>query len=140
MFSQDEIAFAVEASKATEVTLEAVRPLWWDSIEARLAVLRQLPQDWNGYGAAPLNADTVNRAAGVLASLTDHSTPEPSIVPAVRGGVQIEWHTMVGDLEIEFRPSGGTQVLFSEATTGQDTELDDVSLEALRQFVRSLTP
>jgi hypothetical protein len=129
-----------EATESTPVTLEASRPAWWDHVEERFAALRDLPANWNGYGAAVLDSDTINRAAGILASLVDQTTPEPSVVPAVTGGVQIEWHTLKADLEMEFQPSGETDLLFTDVASGLDTEPDDFRLETLRGLVRRLTP
>ncbi len=129
--------FTAEPSRSSP-TLEARRPNWWDAFETRLKSLRELTQNWNGYGAEPLVPAALDKAAELLATLADPSTPEPSVVPASKGGVQMEWHTLAGDLEIEVLPEGVLSILYANAETGVELEPQHVSRLDLKEFLRRL--
>jgi hypothetical protein len=71
-----------------------------------------------------------------LSRIVDLNDPQPSIVPSGAGGVQIEWHTLLADLEIEILPGGSMSVLFVDAVTGFEAEFDGATEEDLRDLVR----
>ena len=50
-------------------------------------------------------------------------TPQPAVVPTVKGGVQLEWHACGIDLEIEIGQPGRFHVTYEEPN-------EDVELEA----------
>jgi hypothetical protein len=118
-------------------TLEAGRPQWWDRFETRLEGLRQLAHNWNGYGAEPLAPEALDKAAELLAAVCNIHTTEPSVVPASKGGVQFEWHTLAGDLEIEVLPDGLMSVLYVDAN-GMEIEPDHASTPLLKAFLARL--
>lgn len=66
--------------------------------------LAALEENWDGYGAAPPTPE----ALAVLDLLT--------IVPLNTGGLQIEWHPLSGDTEIEIAPDGTTTGLWTQRT------------------------
>ena len=134
----DQALTAAVSALAEATTANSIRPSWWDHAETRFAHLRSLNANWNSYGAHPLDEKTVDRTASLLATLVDDRTPEPSIVPAVSRGVQVEWHTLRGDLEIEFLPSGETAVLFTDAS-GQDIEPKEITQDILRVLIEQMT-
>jgi hypothetical protein len=65
-----------------------------------LIELLELPGGWNSYKAIPIRKENVNCAVELLARLMRVDTPAPNVVPKVRGGVQLEWHTRGVNLEI----------------------------------------
>ncbi|MGY2906569.1 hypothetical protein [Bradyrhizobium sp. URHC0002] len=46
--------------------------------------------DWDGYGAKPITADTV-KAARAFRRLFDQETPQPDIAPGADGTIGFEW-------------------------------------------------
>jgi hypothetical protein len=80
-------------------------PSWLKPALDQLIPLLSLPEGWNSYRARRIGADVVRRAIEVLAALMPEGVPPPSIVPTVRGGVQLEWHRFGKDLEIEIEPT-----------------------------------
>jgi len=90
-------------------------PTWLGSFESRINELLNLPENWDSYGAEQINAETAAKALQVLEELADWNTPDPSVVPTNRGGVQIEWHARGIDFEIEFDPSGEIRFCFENA-------------------------
>lgn len=66
----------------------------------RLFELLELPHGWNSYNAKPVSKENAKVAVGILGRVMSADTPAPIVVPMVRGGVQLEWHTGGIDLEI----------------------------------------
>jgi hypothetical protein len=62
--------------------------------------LLRLPAGWNSYSAKPIAPQTASHAIRLLAEFLKSQTPPPAVVPTVRGGIQLEWHTKGVDLEI----------------------------------------
>lgn len=131
-----EISWCVRETGA--VTLEEIRPAWWDKVEQQFLALRSSKRNWDGYGAPPLDHSTLDRALALLATITERETVEPSLVPSAHGGVQLEWHTLRGDLEIELEPSGSISILYTDSATGADVELNRLSTQELRCFLQRL--
>jgi hypothetical protein len=62
--------------------------------------LLELPRGWNSYNAKQIRKENVNAAISLLGRIMQPGTPAPIVVPKVRGGVQLEWHTRGVNLEI----------------------------------------
>jgi len=67
---------------------------------SKLIELLELPGGWNSYNAKPISKENVTFAVALLGRLMHETTPAPLVVPRVRGGVQLEWHTRGVDIEI----------------------------------------
>jgi hypothetical protein len=52
--------------------------------------------------------------------------------------VQLEWHTLGGDFEIEVQPSGTVSALFSRVSDGAEIESEEFSLGQLRSFLQQI--
>src|SRR6476659_749758 len=76
-------------------------PEWLAKADETLQTLLALPPNWNSYGARTIQPDVVQATSSLLHDIARDDTPQPAIVPTVRGGVQLEWHTRGVDLEIE---------------------------------------
>ena len=84
------------------VEVQASRPIphsFLESIEEVVDLLN-LPAGWNSYSAKPIAPRNAIKAIRVLADLLEPATPSPIVVPTVRGGIQLEWHTNGVDIEI----------------------------------------
>jgi hypothetical protein len=71
-------------------------------VRARLKELLDLSEGWDSYGADPIDPRAVDGAWRVLEVLEQ----EPAVIPCVDGGVQLEWHRAMIDLEIRITPTG----------------------------------
>jgi hypothetical protein len=72
-----------------------------DNTKARTALwqMRHLENNWDSYGAEPVDGRAINKALDILETL-------PGLwdaVPCVDGGVQLEQHRDGFDIEIEIR-------------------------------------
>lgn len=73
---------------------------WRDNVKARLNELVRLPAGWDGYRAHPVSFVNANFALRMLEAICGAHAPSPQVVPGSDGDLQIEWHTLFGDLEI----------------------------------------
>jgi hypothetical protein len=64
------------------------------SLDAQLDEFLTLPENWDSYHAARIGEDAVKAVRHM------------QVIPTVRGGVSVEWHTDDCDAEIEFNESG----------------------------------
>jgi hypothetical protein len=118
--------------------LEGDEPAWLPSVLRAVDVLLGLPTGWNSYGAPRIDPHAVEAALRLLLATMQPDTLAPSVVPTVRGGVQLEWHASGVDLEVEVTPSGHVSVAY-EDDEGQEWEADPlVDLRPLKQALRSL--
>ena len=97
-------------------------PEWVQPTLKRLGQLLILPRDWDSYGGRPVDPACALAAWQLLLALMVDDTPVSTLVPAARGGVQIEWHAKRIDLEIEVVTPDGFIVSFEDAATGQAWE------------------
>jgi hypothetical protein len=73
-------------------------------IARRLKLLRALKPGWDHEGAAAIDPKAIRDAREFLKAIANTALDWPSVVPTVRGGVQLEWHTQRLEGEIEFMP------------------------------------
>ena len=88
----------------------------------RAIELRQLPKGWNSYGAEPVSDAAFVRTVTFLCEYVVAGVPGPSLVPTVRGGLQIEWHRCGVDIEVEVNPEGSVFWCAADRRTGEEVE------------------
>jgi hypothetical protein len=76
---------------------------WNAAVKERLEVLIRLIPGWDGYGALPVSFENANFALRILERICDEDSPAPQIVPGTQGDLQIEWHTLQGDIELHIK-------------------------------------
>jgi hypothetical protein len=103
--------------------------------------LRNLPADWNGYGAAPIDRRIIRGAEDFLLGLPGDAAPTPKVVPMTRGRLQLEWHRGNRSLELEFETADQLHYLKWDPAEGAEEEDvipigdRDAALALLRWFV-----
>jgi len=81
---------------------ELKRPVrWLTSALTDVARIAELPQNWDGYGSAPLGIKEREHVTKLLSSIDNADLPVPNIVPISGGGIQIEWQHNARELELE---------------------------------------
>lgn len=73
---------------------------WRKVVAARLECLMRLPTGWDGYCGQPVTFLNANFALQLLDYVCGANVPAPQIVPGAEGDLQIEWHTLTGDIEL----------------------------------------
>jgi hypothetical protein len=91
------------------------------SVES-IAALLSLPPGWNSYTAKPIAPENAIRAIGLACDLMQPGIAAPMVVPTVRGGIQLEWHTKAGDIEIYIDSPHQISFFAEHAESGESTE------------------
>ena len=112
---------------ASEVTVEIISisplaPAFRKSVR-RVAELLILPEGWNSYKARPIDVGSASRTISLLAELIGQDTPPPSVVPRVRGGIQLEWHTKGCDIEVYIDSPEMVSFTAEDIPSGESIEL-----------------
>lgn len=119
---------------------ENEEPAWLIPTVQAMGELLGLPENWDSYGARPVNPGVVSFALQLLSETMRADTSAPAVVPTSCGGVQLEWHTRGIDLEIEIRSPGRMYVSYADQQ--QDTEWEGEltsDLTRLSHFISELS-
>jgi len=101
--------------------------------------LIDLPENWDSYGARPIDPRLIEYGLSLLNELTPSQTPLPTMVPTSRGGIQLEWHCRDIDLEIRVESLGSLHVSFEDSRTLEEWDGDlTTSLEPQHRFLAEL--
>jgi hypothetical protein len=76
---------------------------WTEPVMERMQQLIRLPMGWDGYRGQPVSLVNAIFALQVLNVICGPDTRVPQIVPGPEGDLQIEWHTLQGDLELHVK-------------------------------------
>lgn len=87
---------------------------WLSDVAARLSELTVLDRDWHISGARPIDEKSVIYAMTIARELAERGMPQPAVIPAVDGSVQLEWETPRVDLEIRISGWDEAEVVFSD--------------------------
>lgn len=114
---------------------------WRDTAVTSLEKLVQLQVGWDGYSARPVSLLNANFALRVLDAICGSGAEAPQIVPGLEGDVQLEWHTLKGDVELHIL--GPNRVHGWRRLVGQVEREDELDLEvefsAVAAWVREIT-
>jgi len=71
------------------------------AVQKDIEALRDLPPNWDGYGAPVIDPRFIDAAKRFIASLPDNLAFRPLVVPTSNGSLQLEWHEGPRNLELE---------------------------------------
>ena len=77
-------------------------PEFASAVGADLDRLAGLAENWDGYGAPPIDRRIIAAARAFIASLPENLVFRPHIAPMSTGNLQLEWHHQGKILELEF--------------------------------------
>ena len=121
------------------IELEGDEPAWFLPAVQACAELLHLPQDWNSYGARPIDPAAVASALQLLLNIMHPDTPLPLFIPTNRGGIHLEWHTHGMDLEVEQLSKDQLYIYGEDHQHGTEWEEESTSdLEPLRACLAEL--
>jgi len=104
-----EQAYLVDPS----MTSNSIAP-WRDAVEKKLEWIASLGANWDGYGAAAVRREMLDRALRFLDAVMPSKGVTPDIGPTKDGYLQFDWHLLSTDLEIRMRPAGEFEVSFDD--------------------------
>jgi hypothetical protein len=102
-------------------------PDWIPEFLGIVSRLRTLRDGWDSYHGQRIQAEPIRRALEVLVSLDITARQLPSFVPMSNGGIQLEWHTLSGDLEVVLSPDGNVGTFGMLARDGKEWEVEAVT-------------
>lgn len=110
MIASNTIQFPSMASKKIgpnpRITLSETKNLWQEVTIKRLEELIRLEPGWDGYQGIAVSLENVLFTFNILEKICKWNTEAPQIVPGYSGDIQVEWHTLNGDLELHIeRPN-----------------------------------
>lgn len=105
-----------------------------------ICALGDLPQNWDSYGARPIDPSVALAAIRFLSDVLPADTPPPQIVPTSRGGIQLEWHCNGVDLEIDVRTPATFHVSFEDLRSGiEESQTIVEDFQSLLPMLRRLS-
>jgi hypothetical protein len=109
------------------------------SAVGKMIELLELPPGWNSYNAKPISKENVNFALRVLSQTMRANTPAPTVVPMVRGGVQLEWHTRGINLELSIYSPTKVSFFAEDVRGGKTAEGEKFDLAVLARWFDQLS-
>lgn len=96
---------------------------WIAKLTARLQELINLNLGWDGYLGQPVQYVNAIFAQKVIERVCGNNNIEPSLVPGASGDLQIEWHTLKGDIELDVLAPNSVIAYYSNDENGQEEEV-----------------
>ncbi len=113
---------------------------WIPLVSPRLEELRRLKPNWNSYGAQEINPAVIDYVRSFLEEYGRGATHGPQIVPTNRGGIQIEWHRVDGDLDVQFDSPEHGYFFYQDREHGTEIEGElPADLPKLKGILRAMT-
>lgn len=109
-------------SGPTEMAVSGIWPAWFLKSAGAVVDLLNLPAGWNSYGAKPIAPKNAIATIRLLAGILSADTPPPLVVPRVRGGIQLEWHSGDVDIEVYVDSPDKTSFFAEHVETGETFE------------------
>ena len=114
--------------------------MWYGPVKEQLEELVHLPPGWDGYSAVPVSFVNANFALRMLEKTCGLESMPPQIVPGTAGDLQIEWHTMDGDIELHVRAPNDVHAW--RAMVGGDSQGEELELttdfSVIAQWVKEI--
>lgn len=110
----------IDDVSAPKASLSESGAVWRSSVGRRLGELVSLPTGWDGYVGLPVDFLTAHFAMSMLESICVDSTEPPQIVPGTSGDLQVEWHTLEGDVELHVLAPNKVHGWYSKVGDGEE--------------------
>lgn len=137
-FSQNVVPFPNAPSRA--MVFEPPHA-WHEAVNKRLGELVGLERGWDGYGAEPVSFENAVFAIRMLEVVCGPDAITPQLVPGPAGDLQIEWHTLTGDIELHVRSPNNVHAwrqLVGVDGQGEELELTN-EFSKVSAWIRDLT-
>jgi hypothetical protein len=96
---------------------------WLGGALERLAALAELERGWDDARAPAISSALIEVVRRFLTTdAVSGLAVRPDIVPTLKGGLMLEWHTEVLDFIIEPTLEGTSSFYFSNSMTGEEVE------------------
>lgn len=96
---------------------------WVEKLNARLQELISLNVGWDGYQGQPVQYANAVFAQKIIERVCGNNNIMPSLVPGASGDLQIEWHTLKGDIELDVLEPNSVRVYYSNDENSKEVEI-----------------
>ena len=123
---------------SSAMTTQAVSAEIGASLRAQREYLLALPANWDGYGAAPISEEMLEKLeCAVSDAIAQVDCRAPDIIPGGDGSIQAEWH--MNGLDLSFSVGPGKSQYFAVTAAEADLEFfDEDALPAFRKWAPRL--
>lgn len=97
---------------------------WRTAVTKQFQRLLSLQPGWDGYKAPAIKRENAVFALSMLDAIYSPDIPPPNIVPGSAGDIQIEWHTMEGDVELHVLRPNLVSAWYSRQSDGREIEVE----------------
>lgn len=128
-------------SRRERILLTEPVQTWHEEVIAQLERLVHLQPGWDGYQAEPVSFTNATFALRMLESICGNDAVTPQIVPGVSGDLQIEWHTLLGDIELHVKAPNDVHAWHSSFIDGTNEEEIDLTFDFINvaAWVKKIT-
>ncbi len=130
-----------KAEPILRMTLSEPISIWREKVIARLEELIQLESGWDGYRGIPVSFENAAFALSMLEKICTWNTEAPQIVPGYSGDLQVEWHTLNGDLELHVERANKVNVWYwnaNDKSEGEELQLKNDFFK-VAEWVKAIT-
>lgn len=122
-----------------QLRIGASVPAW----EQRFEQFKQLPENWDSYGASHISDEAIEKGKSILTLMTAAGfSKQPFVAPSPSGGIQIEWYVPGREVVLEIPPTGDpiTYSLVETTVSGQECEIEETipKTEGLAQLLQRI--
>lgn len=132
-FLVEDLPFGAEnINKSEKILIQSTGHIylkWLPEIIKKLEEISNLQKNWDTYQANPISIDVICYCLSFVFKILERCDLPPSIVPTSLGGIQLEWHTDKGDLEIEIGENRKISYYFENVTNGEEIQKSDINFE-----------
>ena len=96
---------------------------WMAKLHARFEDLIRLNRGWDGYQGQPVLYLNAVFAQKIIERVCGNNNIMPSIVPGASGDLQIEWHTLGGDVELHVLSPNNVLAYYSNEEKEEEQEI-----------------
>ena len=96
---------------------------WFAMLNERLGELVRLNKGWDGYQGQPVLYPNAVFAQKIIERVCGNNNIMPSIVPGTSGDLQIEWHTLGGDVELHVLSPNNVLAYYSNEEENKEKEI-----------------
>lgn len=122
--------WSVWQSQSSFTVARACGNAWVDDQLSRIA---SLPQNWDGYGADPVDHAQLRIMSNLLAATLPQGAPAGSIVPGADGSLQAEWHLAHASFGLLVEEGEAVSTWFKARTDGSEIERTGYEATSLLQ-------
>lgn len=114
---------------------------WRDAVMKRLEQLVRLEQGWDGYRGEPVSLENAAFALRMLEAVCGPNATPPQLVPGPSGDLQIEWHSLKGDIELHVLAPNRVHAWRQLVGRNEDGESLDLTIDfrSVAGWVRDIT-